>query len=107
MNTLEQHNKEVENFVKEELTYGGYGYHLDDTMPIDFAVKLIQSQNKQLYIKIAEGEIERLLELDSNPYPFSVNPDKPMSHIYKNIGFTKSLESQLTRWQNILTELRK
>lgn len=108
MKKLEQHNKEIESFVKEKLTYGGYGDHLDDTMSMDYAVKLIQSQNKQLYIKIAEGEIERTIQLlKYDPIPTQAKYENENYYNGAVFSYQKHLKEELTHWQNILTELNK
>ncbi len=93
MNTLEQHNEELLNDFN--IIFGTDNEFVLGDNSIDRVKVFIQDQNKQLYIKIAEGEIRRLVdEFNKNTYT-------------SNVYTRSTILEQFYYWQNILTELRK
>lgn len=55
----------LQDLVREELTYRGYGNNLDDTMPLDFAEKIL-TQFIQSKIDTARAEEREKLWNDAN-----------------------------------------
>jgi len=96
MKTLHTHNEEMEsrfigNFPMTK--WDTFGRNLKDKMFTDF----IALQNKQLYIKIAEGEIARLTE--------QLGDNSPQDSY--ELGFLDEIHSSRDYWNNILQELNK
>ncbi len=116
MNTLEKHNKEMEEKFDEvggEEILDTYTDKLPDghlTRGFDFpesareldpdkVKSFITSQNKSLLKKIAEGEIERLVK-ETQPFKVSENMDERQA-------WNDAIESQLTHWQQVLEDLER
>jgi len=98
MDTLEKHNKEMENRLGKEI-FGidtsrweiSYEYSPQQVRLKSF----ITSQNKSLLKKIAEGEIEKLkTEIIDSLY----KKEKP---------YTEALQSKFVQWEQVLQDLEK
>jgi len=107
MNTLEKHNKEVQDNLmklwdekKEKLGLGEYS---------DEIALHITSQNTELLKKIAEGEIERLNQkkdlLNIKLDEFKTN--RAVTESIFNTGEYTQIQEELTRWQQVLEDLEK
>ena len=104
MNTLEQHNEEMSEKLQRHMSSNKShdkqfydDVHSTRSKPLNIE-DFIKSQNKQLYIKIAEGEIERLNEfLEKRPQKLPSVSEREMLYVFEKLGY----------WQNILTELKK
>jgi len=100
MDTLEKHNKEMENRLGKEI-FGidtsrweiSYEYSPQQVRLKSF----ITSQNKSLLKKIAKGEIVRL-EKDTQVLEEDGFVEK---------SYIKALQDQITYWQQVLQDLEK
>lgn len=109
MKTLHTHNEEMEKKFDKDFPWL-YG---EEEHKVEIK-NFITNQNKQLYIKIAEGELE-LLKNKKRPTKVGAkffNGKKVLRELdlekqNQNIGFNKALGELTSHWNNILQELNK
>lgn len=109
MKTLQQHNEEMEKEFDEKFVEMHFCIE-----PILYSMKFeeiariknfITNSNKQLYIKIAEGEIERLknsFEEYTRTYPEPIYYQDRLAEIVN-----ARVRSEINYWNDILQELNK
>jgi hypothetical protein len=107
MKTLNTHKEEIESRIKiwyYELPEDTNSYKNWTVTPNE-VISLVEIELKQLYIKIAEGELERLESLKRKHY----NEEQPfLKHRNDfNDAYNEIIQDQINYWTNILQELNK
>lgn len=104
MKILHTHNEEMEKKWNELLNGLSVAEFLDSQFDKE-TKNFITNSHKQLYIKIAEGEIERLESLKRKHY----NEEQPfLKHRNDfNDAYNEIIQDSQNYWNNILQELNK
>lgn len=118
MKTLQTHTEEIEEQVQDfAIQWVNRNCDVDYNNRPQFVADFITSQNKQLYIKIAERELKRLNQnqatqvfpVGDNGFTFLGNnpfAEKCIKEDFVN-GYNEAIENCLLYWNNILQELNK
>ncbi len=106
MKTLQSHNEEMEKkfdgeFEMEETVSIGKADKKALETTFEKAKSFITNSNKQLYIKIAEGELKRL-ETKYKPRCRCMCQESNIAAIHN-----EAIQEQINYWTNILQELNK